>query len=730
MSMKKTRFADELNDKQLEGVITTEGAVLVLAGAGSGKTRLLTYKIAHLVLELGIDPRSIMGVTFTNKASGEMKERAAQLCGDSLHGIWLGTFHSICGRILRYDSQYMGVDENYSIYDRSDQIRLMKDLINEVGLDPKQYDARGILSAISRMKNDMLDAERFYSNANNPKHRTIGKLWILYQEALKANNAVDFDDMILKVVEGFNDHEDLRDRYAKKFEYLLVDEFQDTNLAQYELIKHICSHHKNITVVGDDDQSIYGWRGAQVQNILEFPDDFEKTRVIRLEQNYRSTGKILQAASSVVANNESRHPKKLWTESDEGENISLWEVPDEYAEARIIAESIKKDIDGGKSANEIAVLYRVNAHSRLLEEALRKKDIPHIIIGGIRFYERAEIKDALAYLRLINNPLDDVAFSRIINMPRRGVGMKSMLALRELASIERESLYNYLAQGDLSVLPNYSMKGFGKFVDLIEELRVFAKDADIGQLIGEVLRKSGYMKMLMEDGSIEARARLDNLSELVNSGIEFANTHPDEPTLNSYLAQASLLTDIDQYDNEAEKVSLMTVHSAKGLEFDIVYLCGLEEGLFPISRSMESSEELEEERRLFYVATTRAREKVHLLWAYVRRRFGKESTSVRSRFIDEVPVELLSHSGGSRSRRVEPKRKIISARPKKSKRNVQKSASGAIAPGTVVEHPFFGRGKVKRVKGWGENSVLTVAFPKYGQKKLLLKYADISIISS
>lgn len=719
----RTRFASELNDKQCEGVLAIEGPVLVLAGAGSGKTRLLTYKIAHLILEVGIDPGSILGVTFTNKAAGEMKDRIIKLCGESISGIWLGTFHAICGRILRRDGHLVGLKENYSIYDTDDQKRLMRDIIADLGIDPKKYSPREILSWISNKKNRLYNAEEYRSGAIHAKDKEFAALWVAYQQALRANNAVDFDDMINLVVELFQKHEPVRKFYSDKFQYVLVDEFQDTNKSQYEFIRGIIDEKTNITVVGDDDQSIYGWRGAEVRNILDFPNYHERTTVIRLERNYRSTANILKAASCVVSNNKSRHEKTLWTEDSPGDSISLWAVPDEYAEAKIIAESIQKELDEGVSACEIAILYRVNAHSRLLEDALRKADIPHVIVGGIRFYERAEIKDILAYLKLIHNLDDDLSFKRIVNMPRRGIGTKSIATLREIADKEGLSLYETAMTADLSGFYSASKTGLASFLNVMERLQMAASKVDVGELISLVARESGYIEMLKEDGSVEARARLDNISELINSGIEFTNTHPDDPSVAAYLAETSLISDIDQYESDEDSVSLMTVHSAKGLEFDIVYICGLEEGLFPFGRAMDDEDEMEEERRLFYVAVTRARKKVHLLHAGSRHRFGVETAGVQSRFVDEIPKNLLT-TELSKSR--EPRRENILLPTSPRRKKTEKS--GAISPGTIIEHPFFGRGEVRAVKGTGENAVLTVAFPKYGQKKLLVKYADLSIV--
>ncbi|MGC9314267.1 MAG: ATP-dependent helicase [bacterium] len=723
MTTGRTKFAPELNEKQLEGVLAIEGPVLVLAGAGSGKTRLLTYKIAHIIMEAGIDPGSILGVTFTNKAAGEMKERVKKLCGDSLKGIWLGTFHSICGRILRRDGHLVGLKENYSIYDADDQKRLMRDIMSDAGLDTKSQSPKSILGWISNKKNGLYDAETYLSGAIAQKEKTYAGLWVAYQNALRSNNAVDFDDMINLTVKLLREHLDVRDFYRNKFQYLLVDEFQDTNRAQYEFVKLLTGPNTNITVVGDDDQSIYGWRGADVRNILEFPGDHKETTVIRLERNYRSTANILKAASCVVAHNKSRHEKSLWTEDLPGDSISLWAVPDEYAEAKVIAESIKGELDNDIPGCEIAILYRVNAHSRLLEDALRKANIPHVIVGGIRFYERAEIKDILAYLKLIHNPDDDLSFKRIINMPRRGVGVKSMAGLQEIANANHMSLYSATMNADLSDFYSKSKEGFAQFANLMEHLFMFAKEKDVGELIGEVARKSGYIEMLKEDGGVEARARLDNISELINSGIEFANTHPEDPSLTAYLAETALISDIDQYEEDEESVSLMTVHSAKGLEFDVVYICGLEDGLFPIARAMESQEELEEERRLFYVAVTRARKKVHLLYAGMRHRFGEEMTGIQSRFIDEVPKNLMTTEQEiRRERHREEAPRLTPSRGKRAEK------AGAISPGTVVEHPFFGRGEVRAMKGWGDNAVLTIAFPKYGIKKVLMKYADLSIV--
>jgi len=716
--IKKSKFTQELNEAQLEGVLATEGPVLVLAGAGSGKTRLLTYKIAYLVLELGIEPRSILGVTFTNKAAGEMRERVEQLCGGSLGGMWLGTFHAMCGKLLRIDGSAVGLGENYSIYDELDQRRLMKDIVHDFGLDPKEFDARRVLGTISSCKNRMICPEEYLPLTEDPKERTLVKLWTAYQDALKACDAVDFDDMLIFAVRLLQENDELRQKWARKFKYILVDEFQDTNLVQYELVKALASFHGNITVVGDDDQSIYSWRGAEVRNILDFPEDFEGTTTIRLEQNYRSTGNILEAASAVVANNAERHAKTLWTKGQKGELLRVFKLPDEYAEAKLVARMIREQIDGGVSGSDIAILYRVNAHSRLLEEALTRQKISHVIVGGIRFFDRAEIKDTLAYLRVVVNPDDDVAFGRSVNMPRRGVGLQSMNRLREMAKAEGKSLYRMLIEGDMSGFPPRSREGFAEYIEIIEELRATARSADAGEIVGQTLRDSGYLKMLEDDGSFEAKSRVENLSELLNSGIEFANTHPEDPSIRAYITEVSLLAGIDSYSPDEESVSLMTIHSAKGLEFGTVYVCGLEEGLFPIARAMESPGELEEERRLFYVAVTRAKERVALLWAMSRHRFGMEQYSSRSRFIDEIPKVLIE---GDTDAKPEPS--LFERKP-----SAKKAVSGAINPGTIVEHPFFGRGEVRGVQGWGENAILTVAFPKYGTKKLLLKYADLSVV--
>jgi DNA helicase-2/ATP-dependent DNA helicase PcrA len=673
---------------------------------------------------MGIDPRTVLGVTFTNKAAGEMRDRVEKLCGESLKGIWLGTFHHVCGKILRFEAENIGLKNNYSIYDESDQTRVIKDVLEDLGLDPKENDPRRILSFISNMKNRLITAEQQLAASAGPKEKTVAKIWLAYQEALTANNAVDFDDMILLTVRLLTENPQIREKYAKKFHYTLVDEFQDTNRAQYELVRNISSFHKNITVVGDDDQSIYGWRGAEVRNILEFPQDFPGTTIIRLEQNYRSTGNILKVASSVVSCNKSRHSKTLWTAGEPGEKITLWDLPDEYAEAKVIAEMSRKDIEEGTPGGKIAVLYRVNAHSRLVEDDLRRLDIPYVIVGGIRFYDRAEIKDILAYLKLIYNTDDDLSLTRIANVPRRGIGAKTTIALREIARESRLSLYETVLGSDISSVPKSAHKGLADFIELMEELRDFSsrEARDVGEVVGEVVRRSGYLFMLEEDGTIEARSRLDNISQLVNAGIEFANTHPEDPSLAAYLAETSLLTSLDQYANKEDTVSLMTVHSAKGLEFDIVYLCGLEEGLLPFSRALEKPNELEEERRLFYVAVTRARKKLHLLWASLRWRFGEEKMCVRSRFIDECPKDLLEKAA---SQRKEPTRPMSFPAPKP---HLTRSGEVAFSAGMTVEHPFFGRGEVISVKGLGENSILSVAFPKYGQKLLLAKYADLKVV--
>ncbi|MBN2543111.1 UvrD-helicase domain-containing protein [bacterium] len=716
-------YKQTLNDQQYEAVVTTEGPVLVLAGAGSGKTRVLTYKVAYLVQELGVFPGSIMAVTFTNKTAGEMKERVEQLLSDStehsgrhLGGIWLGTFHSLCGRILRAQIERMGYKSNFTIYDEKDSLSVVKHVYKELDIDPKMYSQKAVLYNISKLKNNLIFPEEFSRSTLSPFEKVISEIYDRYQQTLRNNNAVDFDDMIMFVVRLLRKYEEVRKEYAGMFSYILVDEFQDTNTAQYEFLKHLASEWQNLTVVGDDDQSIYSWRGANLGNILNFPKDFPKAKTIRLEQNYRSTQTILDAASAVVANNMERHPKKLWCDSDRGDRIVICQLHDDRQEGDIIAQNIEKQMNGRYKGGEIAVLFRTNAQSRLIEEALRRKNIQYTVVGGIKFYERAEIKDVLSYLTMIVNPDDNLALKRIINVPSRGIGNVSLGRLENGAIAEGKSIFEYAKCDALENLKPNTRKSVKEFVQLIDDLMEYAEKKDVAEVIDMALDGSGYLKMLEDSKDIKAESRLDNIGELVAGIYDFVKNNPKKGSVEDYLQEVSLITDIDTWEQREDMVNLMTAHSAKGLEFSIVYIAGMEEGLFPILRADDEDHDIEEERRLFYVALTRAKKQVYITWASLRHRFAEEYENIASSFIKEIPEDLT---------------KVEKAKRPDYSGSSYSFAFGQklpIKPNSVVYHPNFGKGTVKEISGFGENMVITVAFYSVGLKKIMLKYANLEII--
>lgn len=719
-----------LNDMQRKAVLKTDGALLLLAGAGSGKTRVLTYRIAHLINDLEVHPSNILAITFTNKASNEMRERVEGIIGSDAKNMWISTFHSCCVRILRKDIEKIGYTRSFVIYDRSDQMTLMKDCIKELNINDKMYEAKTVLGHISDAKDKMINSKRFKEiHQNDFRMSNIAKVYSLYQERLMRNNALDFDDLIMKAIEILENNEGVLDFYQRKFRYIMVDEYQDTNRAQYKLVNMLAKRHGNLCVVGDDDQSIYGWRGADIKNILEFEKDYEDALVVKLEQNYRSTETILDAANKVIANNITRKDKKLWTESSSGDRIRTFKSRDEREEGDFIAHSIKKlnsDNDKGIEYRDCAILYRTNAQSRALEEALIKQNIKYRIFGGIKFYERKEIKDLIAYLRIIQNPVDDISLKRIINVPKRGIGLRTLEKIEDVSLIKKESMYLSLYDADNIDVSTRVKSKLREFTTLISALSAMKDAYSVTKLIEKVLENTGYIKELEKDDSIENQTRIENLKEFLSVAMEFEKTS-EEKDLETFLATISLISDMDSSDEDDNYVSLMTLHSAKGLEFPVVFLAGLEEGVFPISRALTDEIELEEERRLCYVGITRAMKTLYMTYAASRTIYGKTNYSRISRFIGELPKDCLkSLNRNETENKILRKQNSLVEKYKQS--NMEKDAknidNNEVTLGTKVKHPAFGTGTVVTKNG----STVSIAFENKGIKSINLEYVKLQII--
>lgn len=723
-----------LNARQREAVLHTEGPLLILAGAGSGKTRVLTHRIAYLIEEKGVFPGNILAITFTNKAANEMKERVANLLGGDIDNIWMGTFHSIGVRILRRDIDKIGYEKNFSIYDRDDQITLMKECIKEKDVNKDIYKEKSILATISSLKDAMISPDTYINkNYNDFYRRNIGELYALYQKKLKQNNALDFDDLIVKTLELLRVDPMVLDYYQKKFKYIFIDEFQDTNKSQYELIRLLSNKHRNLCVVGDDDQSIYKFRGADITNILNFEKDFSDTKIIKLEQNYRSTKNILNVANHVIKNNSERKDKSLWTDNEDGDLVVVESLPDSQDEAYFVANMAEKLMDEGYKPSDFAILYRTNAQSRSFEEVFMKKGIPYKIVGGLRFYDRREIKDILAYLKLIQNPNDDISLKRIINVPRRGIGNVTMEKVEEYASSVGESIYTVLQ--DLEGIPNLSTRAINnlkEFVEIINNLMDIKDQMSIKDFIGEVLDITGYIRELEKENNIESRTRLENIKEFVSVAIDFEVRNP-EGTLEDFLANVSLLSDVDKTEDLENSATMLTVHSAKGLEFPVVFLVGMEEGLFPISRALEDESELEEERRLCYVAITRAQELLFITYAKIRTIYGNVNYSLPSRFIEEIPENLITTIEESSGLSKDNNRQLINVidYTKRSDSFAPQFPNNNenIKVGTKVSHKKWGVGTVVQVKGREGDKEIIIAFDEsVGLKRLLLSIAPIEIM--
>jgi DNA helicase-2/ATP-dependent DNA helicase PcrA len=709
----ETYLAD-LNPAQREAVLHTEGPVLVVAGAGSGKTRVLTRRIAHLLGAVGVKPSEILAITFTNKAAAEMRERVAHLVGPPAGAAWVMTFHSACGRILRREAQRLGYRSNFTIYDQADQIRLVKRCLEELERDPKRFTPRGIHSQISNAKNTLVSPVEYTERVSSFYDQTVAEVYDLYQKRLFASNAVDFDDMLFLTVDVLERFPEAREKWQEAFRYVLVDEYQDTNHAQYRLLQLLAETHRNVFAVGDPDQSIYAFRGADIRNVLEFEHDFQGAYTIALEQNYRSTQNILDAANGVIRHNRERKEKNLWSELGEGEPVRVVEVEDEHAEARYVAAEIALLVEEGFSGSEVAVFYRTNAQSRVLEDVLVRQGIAYQVIGGPRFYERAEVKDLIAYLQVLDNPYDAVSLLRIANRPRRGIGDSSLARLQTWADQREISLWEATAEAEMAGVGAAPQKALKTFRGTIESLMSAAQGLAVPELIEEVLARSGYFESLEAERTIEAQGRMENLQELVSVAREWRE-QTEDTTLSAFLQEISLYSDQDAIRGDGSLVTLMTIHNAKGLEFRAVYLIGMEEGIFPHSRSIEE-QGIEEERRLCYVGMTRAQERLTLLHASSRMLYGGRSHNLPSRFLDEVPERHVERE------RLRPASWSGYGAPRQSQIAPREDVPD-LATGDSVRHSTLGEGVVTRIEAGG---LVTVRFADDGsERKLMLDYAPL-----
>ena len=771
---------DTLNDKQKEAVLCTEGPCLVIAGAGSGKTKVLTHKIAYLMKEKGVKPWNILAITFTNKAANEMKERVEKLVGDAAKDMWIGTFHSICVRILRKYIDRIGFDHSFLIFDTSDQRTLIKECMKTLKVDDKMFTDRSVLAEISNGKNEMLEPKAYQTKyAGDYRKEVIGRIYELYQQRLKENNAIDFDDIINDTIKILTENPDALEYYTNKFQYVLVDEYQDTNKAQFTLVTLLASQYGNITVVGDNDQGIYSFRGADITNILNFEKDFPGTKIIKLEQNYRCTGNILKAANAVIKHNENKYEKKLWTENEEGALPTIHKADDEYDEGRYIVEEINHlRREEYFQYSDFTVLYRMNSQSRAIEEILRREGIPYKIVGGLKFYERKEIKDIISYLRLIYNFSDNISLKRIINEPKRGIGKTSIDNISEISEKTGLSMFDIIKHAEEYGLNRVKANAV-EFIETIEYLRSKIEELSISELIKETLAKTGYVKALEQENTTEAETRIQNLEEFLTVAIEFEEEEA-ENTLADFLEGITLSSDIDGMEDSEDSVTLMTLHSAKGLEFPVVFLVGMEEGIFPGNKSIGEPKELEEERRLCYVGITRAKQYLYLTCAKRRTIFGSTSYNTVSRFVNEIPDELLQgveeldktstnqfedsgynweygtsskvksykidentygnfgvavsnvsggtssnngNIGGFQFKTAENFLNSLNAKKVNTEQDISKYKAGQ-----RIYHKKFGEGIINKIELEGEDLKLDISFDKVGHKRLMAKFANLEII--
>ena len=761
-----------LNNKQYEAVINTEGPCLIIAGAGSGKTKVLTHKIAYLIQEKNVLPWNILAITFTNKAANEMKERIANLVGDVAQDIWMGTFHSICVRILRRFIDRIGFETSFIIFDTSDQRTMIKTCLKDLNIDDKMFTDRSVLSEISNAKNQMLEPEAYTAIANGDfRKEKIATVYELYQKRLKENNAIDFDDIINYTIKILNENPDVLEYYANKFKYVLVDEYQDTNKAQFTLITLFASNYGNITVVGDSDQSIYAFRGADISNILNFERDFANAKIIKLEQNYRCTGNILKAANSVIKNNETKYKKELWTENEQGNLPKVYSAENEYDEGSFIVEQINRlRREEYFKYSDFAILYRMNTQSRAIEDILRREDIPYKIVGGLKFYERKEIKDIISYLRLIQNPSDNLSLKRIINEPKRGIGKTSLDNIEALANQNEISMYEIIKNADQYGL-NRVFANSREFISVMEELRAKKDDLVISELIKQTLNKTGYTKALEDENTIEAENRIENLEEFLTVAMEFEEESADNG-LSEFLEGITLSSDIDNMEDTEDTVTLMTLHSAKGLEFPVVFLVGMEEGIFPGYKSISEPKDLEEERRLCYVGITRAKQYLFLTCSKQRTIFGSTSCNPVSRFLKEIPADLLDgyeealgdnskednefgdskyswtygskNAGTIKSYKLEKQEPVMAAKTNNESGYLFRTAESFLnslkkpvgqdvdlskyGEGVRVFHKKFGEGTIQSAEPEGDDLKVDIQFDKVGHKRLMAKFAKLEVI--
>ncbi len=734
-----------LNPVQREAVLHTEGPLLIFAGAGSGKTRVLTHRIAYLVLHQQVRPRNILAVTFTNKAAREMRERVEKLLGEGIaKEMWVGTFHSTCARLLRENGASIGLERDFVVYDDDDQMTLMKECLHQLNLDDRQYAPRAVLSLISRAKEKLILPEDFSKHFSGHFENVVARLFTLYQEKLTMNRALDFDDLIGKAVRMLQQREDVRERYQSKFRYVLVDEYQDVNHAQYKLTQLLSGGNSNLCVVGDDDQGVYGWRGADIQIILDFEKDYPDAKIIKLEQNYRSSKTILDTSYDVISKNKGRKDKKLWTDNEEGEAIRLLEAINEQEEAVYVATVIREAIDSNeRKLSEFAVLYRTNAQSRMLEEVFINHRIPYTIIGGLRFYERKEIKDLLCYLKVIHNPFDSIALKRIVNVPARGIGAGTWAKLEERALALNCTIWEALADINALGLKPSLKKAVESFLALMVHLRSERETLSLTKLTERLIEETGYVRDLEREKTVESQSRVENVQELLSVTQQFEESTED-PSLRAFLEQTALIADVDKLgEGGVECVVMMTLHSAKGLEFPVVFLIGMEEGIFPHFRSLQSDSSIEEERRLAYVGITRAQQELYLTFATRRTIFGNMSFNPPSRFLRDIAIERLAIPQGARlpSFLKSQQRELASvsspppplpgggakpARPLPPPGGGQGVGTAApFRPGEKVKHAVFGQGVVVSCTGSGDEAQVSVAFPNVGIKKLVAGYARL-----
>ena len=736
-------LSEVLNPAQAEAAAHIDGPLLVLAGAGSGKTRVLIYRMAHLIKQAGIDPYQILAVTFTNKAAKEMKGRIEELLGPGLAPEWVGTFHSLSSRILRREAETLGFRRDFVIYDSDDQLVLVKKIMKELNISEKQFAPQAVRSYISGAKDQLIGAVEYADQGNNFFEQQVARVYTTYQTALERSNAMDFDDLIMRLAVGYAEVPSMLARYQERFQYILVDEYQDTNHAQYEWINRLAMKYRNLCVVGDDDQSIYAWRGADIRNILDFEKDYPESRIVRLEQNYRSTRLILNVSNAVIKNNKGRKGKELWTEKPQGEKIVLTETIDERDEARWIARKIRDTrAEADRPLRDFTLLYRTNAQSRALEDELRRANMPYVIVGGLRFYERKEVKDVLAYLKVIANPRDSISFRRMINTPPRGLGNVSVERIERFAlseGLDFLEAINRAGEAGLTPTATRSARTIGRF---LADLHARIDELSGGEIARRVIEGTGYLRDLEMEAAknIEAETRAQNVKELLAAIDESTEQKPGEESgtgLRAFLEEVALVADIDRWDGSVDRITLMTLHNAKGLEFPIVFITGMEDGLFPISRAMESPTDLEEERRLFYVGITRAEEYLYLTHANLRRRYGGAMPCLRSRFVDEVPEEYIDQEStvrrldpswsGSETPQQEPGVSPFDSAPESSQMVQTPKGKVRISQGQRVKHPIWGEGRILQVGGSGDDMRATIQFSS-ATKKVMLKYAALEMI--